>query len=184
MTPVQSKNGLYDQALRLIRRRACEGVAIKEILSHLKISRATLERHFKRNLGHSAAHELFQIRLATARELLATTDLPVKRIALLVGYHSASNFCNMFLHQVGMSPGQFRARHGLIKSNADNAVAVKDAPSRHREESGSQKGNAFTKSRTKRLESKNGPALDRHVFANVTACAEINFTGDANMQLI
>ena len=45
-----------------------------------------------------------------AAELLSAADLPIKRIASLVGYHSRSSFSHRFEAHFGISPDQFRRR--------------------------------------------------------------------------
>jgi len=46
--------------------------------------------------------------VAKARELLASTRLPLSEIALKVGFADQSHFARRFRQAVGVSPGQFR----------------------------------------------------------------------------
>ncbi len=51
-----------------------------------------------------------RLRLQRARQLLATTQLGVTRVAELSGYRSLAYFCRAFRGEVGASPQEFRAR--------------------------------------------------------------------------
>ncbi len=123
MMPSSTDESLFAQAFRLVRDRACAGILMKDVLSQLHISRSTIERLFKQNLGHSFNQELMQVRLEESRRLLRTTDTAVKRIAQMVGCRSSSNFCKFFRKQTGMTPGEFRSRHGLIKDSNNYALS-------------------------------------------------------------
>ncbi len=109
-------NHPYDQALRLIRRRACEGVSVEDhTVEPADFASSTLDRSIQKSrLGHTPAHELMSVRLAHAKEFLTTTDLPLKRIARLVGCRDLANFYRFFRSHTGMAPGEFRDCRGLI----------------------------------------------------------------------
>jgi AraC-like DNA-binding protein len=99
---------LHAKALRLISLRACDGLTIEELLAALEVSRSTLERQFILHVGHTPRLELVRVRLARAKELLATTNLPPKAIAKMAGYRNVSNFGAFFRKQTGLSPLGFR----------------------------------------------------------------------------
>ncbi len=96
------------RALALIRERACDGLAIEEILDDLTVSRSTLERQFAAVVGRPPGQELLRVRLARAKELLRTTDLPVSRIAAMTGYERSSSFSEFFRREAGTSPRAYR----------------------------------------------------------------------------
>jgi len=104
--------GLTDEAL---------WAALREMLDHpdrrhtvdslaacAGMSRATFSARFR------AAHDvgpidlLRSIRLRRAAELLAASDLPVKRIARMVGYESRTYFSRAFRDEHDLSPDAFR----------------------------------------------------------------------------
>ena len=46
--------------------------------------------------------------LRRAKELLGTTDLPIKEIGMLSGFEGVSEFTRFFRNGTGMTPGKFR----------------------------------------------------------------------------
>ena len=58
-------------AVRYIRRYACDGLQIKELLRNVEISRSTLERRFARYLGRSPRAEITRVQLRRVKELLS-----------------------------------------------------------------------------------------------------------------
>jgi LacI family transcriptional regulator len=95
-------------ALRFIRDHACEGITIGQILAHVAISRATLERRFQRTLGRSPKAEIERVRLLRAKRLLAETPYKLHRVAQMIGYQTAAQFAIAFKRQTGLTPGQYR----------------------------------------------------------------------------
>jgi AraC-like DNA-binding protein len=67
---------------------------------------------FKAAFGTSPMQFLQERRLAVARRLLETTDLPVTTICLWVGFTSLGTFSWLFRKRFGLSPRQFRGRQG------------------------------------------------------------------------
>jgi AraC family transcriptional activator of mtrCDE len=72
------------------------------------MSRATFIRHFSRSTGMTVGAFLTHIRLMTAAELLADTELTVASVAAEVGYRSESAFSRAFRVATGSTPARFR----------------------------------------------------------------------------
>lgn len=72
-----------------------------------------LSRIFHELVGMSFRDKRAELRLARARELLATTNSKVVDVALESGYKSLSLFNHMFAQRFGMSPGKWRKQHNL-----------------------------------------------------------------------
>jgi AraC family transcriptional activator FtrA len=51
---------------------------------------------------------VLQSRLASARTLLAETDLPLKAISERLGYDSVYFFARQFRQRIGVTPGLYR----------------------------------------------------------------------------
>lgn len=62
----------------------------------------------RRGAGCSPKDYLLRIRLDRAKELLATTDLPVAAVARRVGYDDPAYFSRLFTRRVGVAPVHFR----------------------------------------------------------------------------
>ena len=69
-----------------------------------------LSRIFYEVVGVSFREKHTELRLARARELLATTESKVVDIALESGYQSVSLFSLMFTRRFGVSPGRWREK--------------------------------------------------------------------------
>jgi len=98
-------------ARQMIRDRACGGVTVDQIVAELKVSRSTFEKRFSALTGHSPAQEIREVRLEKARGFLLTTDLPLSKVAPLVGFMDRRAFMVFFKRESGMTPGAFREAH-------------------------------------------------------------------------
>jgi AraC-like DNA-binding protein len=78
-----------------------------------------LSRVFYDVIGMSFRDKRAEIRLALARELLATSQSKVVDVAFKSGYKSLSLFNRMFTRRFGISPGRWRQKNGGIKSAPD-----------------------------------------------------------------
>lgn len=76
-----------------------------------------LSRIFYDLVGMSFRDKRAEIRLARARELLATSQTKVVEVALESGYKSLSFFNLMFTRRFGVSPGRWRQKNGLNGEN-------------------------------------------------------------------
>ena len=85
----------------------------------LHISPYYLSHVFKQMSGYSPVQYLLRRRIGEAQTLLITTDLPITRIAEMVGYDTQSYFNLQFTKNVGMPPNKFRQNY---------IVAEKDKP--------------------------------------------------------
>lgn len=75
-----------------------------------------LSRVFFDLVGMSFRDKRAEIRLARARELLATTQSKVVEVAFESGYKSLSLFNRMFTRRFGISPGRWRQKNGGFKA--------------------------------------------------------------------
>ncbi|GII94263.1 helix-turn-helix domain-containing protein [Sinosporangium siamense] len=94
--------------LEWINERLGEPVTVESLAAHAGISPRTLARRFADQLGTSPGQWLLAQRIATARDLLASSDLPLDAVARRVGLSSATNLRRRFLTIVGTTPGAYR----------------------------------------------------------------------------
>lgn len=97
------------RAVRFIREHACEGITVRNVLAHVTISRATLERRFVELLGHKPKAEIDRVRFERARHLLGSSSYKLERIARLLGFGTAAQFTNTFKRYWGCTPSEYRA---------------------------------------------------------------------------
>ena len=72
------------------------------------MSRASFAKRFQRAYGAGPMELLRTVRMGRAAELLSSSDLPVKRVAQMVGYRSRSYFTRAFEAEHGLPPDAFR----------------------------------------------------------------------------
>jgi AraC-like DNA-binding protein len=87
------------------------------LMEHVAVSRATLERRFRRVLGRSPKAEIERVRLERAKRLLSETPYKLHQIAITVGYQTAAQFAIAFKRQTGLTPGQYRTAERGISSS-------------------------------------------------------------------
>jgi len=98
-------------ALSLIRQHASEGIEVKDILKQVPVSRRALEARFKEFLGRGPAAELRRVRMGIAKDLLATTEHSLPKVANYSGFTSADVMLRTFQRELGLSPSVFRKRY-------------------------------------------------------------------------
>jgi AraC family transcriptional regulator len=84
-----------------------------EIAAACHMSVRTLTRAFRRTTGVTIGQYAEEIRVARARVLLTSTDLPLKTISWRLGFSHPAAFSTAFRRIAGMSPIRYRSgRHG------------------------------------------------------------------------
>lgn len=102
---------LVIQAARLIRRYACDGLTVRELVKDLPLSRRPLEVRFRSIFGRSLLQEIHRVRVAEAARLLLQSDLPVAAIAEQSGFNRYDRLNAAFQRQIGQSPAAYRRQH-------------------------------------------------------------------------
>jgi len=97
-------------AVRYIREHACENLTVDQVLPHAAVSRSQLEKKFRAYLGRSPQAEIRRVQVTRIRQLLAETNLPLKRIAELSGFDYMEYMCVVFRRLTGGTPGDYRRR--------------------------------------------------------------------------
>lgn len=100
--------------------------AIEEILSYLEanclncnfsayetaenfcMTLPAFSKFFKESTGQNVMDYTIQARIQKAKELLVSTDLPLKDISEQVGYYNVSSFTRRFKLNQGVTPGEYR----------------------------------------------------------------------------
>lgn len=91
---------------------------IDDMAKDLSLSRSRFQHLYNETFGTSVTKDVITSRLDRATELLKTSDIPIKDIAVLIGYgHNTSYFVKLFGNVYGMSPGQYRKLHSLPQQN-------------------------------------------------------------------
>ena len=86
----QEYRAVVHRAVRVLQQHAERRLSMSDLALQLKISPEHLARTFRDDIGMSPQAFYRQVRLDRAKELLNTTDLPVKAIAARVHYGKAN----------------------------------------------------------------------------------------------
>lgn len=85
-----------------------EPITVTEIAAAANVHPTYAMTQFRRVVRATIGEYLKQHRLAEARRLLVTTDLPVDRVATASGFGSVSRFYRVFTETCGTPPARFR----------------------------------------------------------------------------
>jgi transcriptional regulator GlxA family with amidase domain len=107
---VERRRELYREALAVIARDYATDIQIDHVARSIASSRRQLQRVFREVSGTSFRELLATARMSAARELLATSGLPIQEIAPRVGYQQPAQFSKSFRRAHGMSPNAYRKR--------------------------------------------------------------------------
>ena len=96
------------KALQIIWNHSYRDFRVEDLTKVLPVTRRTLERKFRETLGYSIVTEVTRCRMERAKHLLANTTLPIKHIALAVGFSGTDWMAKLFNRELGMTPYQYR----------------------------------------------------------------------------
>jgi LacI family transcriptional regulator, galactose operon repressor len=100
------------RALAFVREHALEEIRIADVARKARVAPRTLQLRFRHVLGKSVHDEIHRVRTAHARRLLVETAMPTPDIAAHCGYSCASVLCRTFKEATGLTPRDYRKRHG------------------------------------------------------------------------
>ena len=105
-----ASDGAVAEALDLIRREACTGLAAQEVLKRFPCSRRQAEIRFRRATGRSVLEEMHAVRLERAKQLLREGVLPLKAISDFCGFASPNALRKFFRSATGLTMTGWRER--------------------------------------------------------------------------
>ena len=106
------RRGKLTSSLRYIALNYSKEIRIAELASieHLSVSR--FNYLFKEQMGMPPTRYILSLRMSSAKELLVSTDLPVKQIGIMCGYDDPHFFSKAFKTFHGTSPAEYRKGFG------------------------------------------------------------------------
>ncbi len=107
-------------AVRLIWGGGGQAINVEEIVRHFPLTRRSLERRFRKELGLSMHEEIHRCRMDRAVRLLTHTDMLIKNVAGAAGFPSLDAMETAFRRAHGLSPTEYRA---TPRGCGDGAVA-------------------------------------------------------------
>jgi transcriptional regulator GlxA family with amidase domain len=88
--------------------RLGEPLTLAELAAHAQMSVRTFTRRFREETGSSASRWLVQQRVARARQLLESTDMPVERVAVEAGFGTTASMRQHLHAAIGVAPLAYR----------------------------------------------------------------------------
>ena len=95
-------------ARQLIDERFHEKLTLETIARSCGLNRAKLTRDFRATFSCTVADAIQETRLASARQMLLGTSLPVSVVGFRCGYQSNASFTRAFSRRFGRAPTQLR----------------------------------------------------------------------------
>ncbi|MEP3347463.1 MAG: helix-turn-helix domain-containing protein [Litoreibacter sp.] len=103
------------QALRVMLDDPGKSHSVDSLAHVVGMSRSAFAKRFSEAYGSGPMELLRDLRMRMAGTLLKETELPVKRVADMVGFSSRSAFSRMFEAKTGQSPRSFRSSSRLAE---------------------------------------------------------------------
>lgn len=99
---------LAGDVIRYVSQNLDTGVTVDDVAKQMGMNRSQLSRSFKRMTGKTIASLSREMRLASAKQLLATTSKPLSEISAQLAFSSQSHFHNSFKRMTGQTPLEYR----------------------------------------------------------------------------
>ena len=103
-----------EAALQHLEQNLCQEVHLEALGELTGYHPLYLQRIFKQRTGTTPHGYLTALRLRNAKELLATTVMPVAQVAQQCGYGSVSHFTTLFKKDAGCTPLAYRKRCRIL----------------------------------------------------------------------
>ena len=109
--PPAPASSLVNRALEFIAAEACNGIRPDDVAKRLKVSRRLLDLRFSQCEDKSVAEHITDHKLRRVRELLASSQRPVKDIFRRAGFDNAAYATRLFRSAAGVTPESWRKLH-------------------------------------------------------------------------
>ncbi|HYE30677.1 MAG TPA: DNA-binding transcriptional regulator [Methylomirabilota bacterium] len=97
------------RAIHYIRKNACNGINVQDVIKAVPQSRRLLEQKFKQLIGRTPHQEIIRVQLDRVKELLTQSDLSLEAIAEHTGFSHVEYLSVAFKREAGMPPSKYRA---------------------------------------------------------------------------
>lgn len=110
-SPSNQRSGSIDQAAEFLRDHIDERIDVAQLAAMVRLSPSHFAALFKKQIGYPVLQYQTQLRMARARELLDTTEMPVAQVAAAAGYADSFYFARQFKSVHGLTPFRYRQQH-------------------------------------------------------------------------
>ncbi|WP_126549482.1 AraC family transcriptional regulator [Dictyobacter kobayashii] len=97
---------------RYLRDNYWRPISIRDLAAQVHLSERHTSRLFQKVMGETIMSYLTTLRLDIAAQLLLDQQIPIKEVALTVGYPDVRYFITLFHQKKGLTPAIFRQRGG------------------------------------------------------------------------
>lgn len=84
--------------------------SVQQMADHFNLALPNLSTYFKENTGHNILDYVTSLKIEKAKNLLLTSNIPLKDIGMEVGYYNVTSFIRRFKQVVGETPGEYRKK--------------------------------------------------------------------------
>lgn len=99
-----------------MRQNLNQNIDFTELASSLNLGYSYFRKMFKRHTGVSPGQYHLQLRLMKAKELLLTTNMPIKEISMEIGMDSIHYFSRLFKNKMGFPPSEMRKKTNITNT--------------------------------------------------------------------
>ena len=96
------------RAIRFIRSNACRPIRVMDVVDHVKIPLTTLQLRVKKATGLTIHEQIRRVQINRAKELLSSTNIPIKRVVRESGFPNVQYFTRVFHQATGATPAEFK----------------------------------------------------------------------------
>jgi len=109
------EDALVNRAVRYIRDHARDGCRVEDLTAHFHVSRATLERRFRKSLDRTPQAEIRRAQIEEVRKLLTGTSDTLEHIAEQCGFEHPEYLSVLFKRLTRQTPGEYRKQFQLSR---------------------------------------------------------------------
>lgn len=110
MLALQASGDAFGRLHGWIAGRLERDLSVPVLAAEAGMSERSFVRHYRASTGMTPARAVERMRIEAARQLLATTRLPAKRIARRCGFGSEETMRRSFVRQLAVTPQEYRDR--------------------------------------------------------------------------
>lgn len=104
----RDRDGRFSRLHEWIAENIHQRISVEDMARECAMSSRNFSRRYRETMGISPAKSVELLRINAARDLLATTDKSIKRVALTCGFQDDERMRRAFLRHIKTSPSQFR----------------------------------------------------------------------------
>lgn len=101
---------VLDKAKSYIESKFAEDISLEEVADVVHLNPHYFSKVFKQHIGETFIDFLTRLRIAKAKELMASNELSLKEVCFEVGYKDPNYFSRVFKKVTGMTPTEFRGQ--------------------------------------------------------------------------